>query len=206
VDGSDRDVSHPRMLKTSYKRHSTLHKTGFTLIEILIAIALIVIIGLIAVPILRPSAKANERSLFITRLNGLLRTAVLIGEKNHTLQRVVVDLDKKIVRLESESLTKNEQGESVFEPTKGLSSRRELAWPRFLTVQNFYIEGFDEMENVRGKSQGALWFFITPEGLAQDVIINMIDTKDTHKGKPATVGLVLNPFCVQFEEYDTFQK
>jgi hypothetical protein len=42
--------------------------------------------------------------------------------------------------------------------------------------------------------------------MAQDVVMNFIDTKDTQDGKPLQVGLVLNPFTAQFKTYDTFQK
>ena len=46
-----------------------------------------------------------------------------------------------------------------------------------------------------------------PDGMAQDVIINLVDTKDFLPDESARpVGLVLNPFSVQLKEYDTFQK
>jgi len=46
-----------------------------------------------------------------------------------------------------------------------------------------------------------------PDGLSQDVIINFIDSQDPlPDGKMRQIGLVLNPFTVQFKEYDSFQK
>jgi hypothetical protein len=51
-----------------------------------------------------------------------------------------------------------------------------------------------------------MWFYVIPGGMAQDVIINFIDTKDLYNNAPRSVGLVLNPFSAQFKIYDTFQK
>jgi hypothetical protein len=58
----------------------------------------------------------------------------------------------------------------------------------------------------RAKNVQELWFFLVPEGLAQQVTINMIDTVDTFDDKPRHIGLVLNPFLMQFKVYDAFAK
>ena len=57
-----------------------------------------------------------------------------------------------------------------------------------------------------GRQTTELWFFIVPEGLAQDVVINLLDMRDKDRGKAKQVGLVLNPFAAQFKSYDSFQK
>ncbi len=81
-----------------------------------------------------------------------------------------------------------------------------FAWPKNLEIKNFYVEGSDEMERIAGRPDGKIWFFVVPSGLAQNVIINFIDTLDRVNNKPRTIGLVLNPFSAQFKVYDTFQK
>jgi hypothetical protein len=110
------------------------------------------------------------------------------------------------MRIEIDTDTKDDKGEPIFEPVKGLSISRSLAIPKQLEFQQFFIEGFDEMARSSGRMTGQMWFFIVPDGLAQDVIINMIDTQDRVQGKPATIGLVLNPFSAHFEVHDSFQK
>ncbi len=184
----------------------TKYKSGFTLIEILIAIAIIAILGAVAVPFLRPRSTSNERTLFISRLNGLLRVAVTTAQKTGMAQRIVVDIEKHTVHLESETTKKNDKGEPIFEPTRGLAVSRTFSWPKNIKIQQLYIEGSDEMDRPGGSVARTVWFFITPAGLAQDVIINMIDSQDVTRGKPRQVGLVLNPFTAHFDEYDSFQK
>ena len=80
-----------------------------------------------------------------------------------------------------------------------------LEWPEQFQIQNFFIEGYDE--RARSARQNVFFFYIMPDGMAQDVIINLYDTKDVLPDEsPRPVGLVLNPFSVQLKEYDTFKK
>jgi prepilin-type N-terminal cleavage/methylation domain-containing protein len=184
---------------------STRIRLGFTLIEIMVAIAIVVVLATIVIPAIKPRNPANERTLFITQFNALLRAAVHMGAKTNKTQRVVVNLEKRIVSLETETDKKDDKGEPVYAPTKGLSSKRVITIPKNLQIKNLYIEGADEMERFESSTKTA-WFFITPEGRAQQVTINIIDIQDKIKGKPRVLGLVLNPFSAQFEEHDTFQK
>ena len=45
--------------------------------------------------------------------------------------------------------------------------------PENFEVREFFIEGLNEMKG--GKKVDKMWIFVTPEGLAQEVIINVID-------------------------------
>ena len=63
------------------------------------------------------------------------------------------------------------------------------------------------MARIVGGTTQRVWFYLMPQGLAQSVVINMIDRSDTTKvpkGQP--VGLVLNPLSVQFRAYNAFQQ
>jgi hypothetical protein len=51
-----------------------------------------------------------------------------------------------------------------------------------------------------------IFFYVIPEGLSQEVTINFIDKKDSIDGRARMIGLVLNPFTVQFKVYDRFAK
>jgi hypothetical protein len=42
--------------------------------------------------------------------------------------------------------------------------------------------------------------------MAQNVVINFLDTQDLRDDQPRQVALVLNPFTALFKTYDTFQK
>jgi len=187
-------------MQTNNKKVSS----GFTLIEILVAIALIAIMATVVIPNLRPRDPVKERQSFIARLNALTRMAwhgTLSTGKTH---QIFVDLEQRKVQLKIDTGKTDSQADPIFEPVKGSFINTALTWPKNLEIKNFAIEGYDEME--RTGPAGKLWFFVVPGGLAQAVTINMIDSNDKVGGRARTVGLVLNPFSAQFKTYDTFQK
>ena len=182
---------------------SGTYKKGFTLIEILIAIAFIGLMATVVVPNLGRRKPKEERKAFIAKLNSLVQlswqNAILTGK----LQRVLFDFTNQRVTLEQSTDTKGHK----FAPLKRSYLQTEIAWPQRYQVKNFFIEGFDEATRFVGKKTGQTWFYIVPDGLTQRVTINLLDTAD--KGadrRPAKVGLVLNPFNARFNVYDTFKK
>ena len=79
--------------------------------------------------------------------------------------------------------------------------------PKIWEIKNFFIKGRDELSTTTSHATDTLWFYITPEGVAQEVIINMLDTNDTGaNNNPAQASAVLNPFTLQFTLYDEFQQ
>lgn len=172
----------------------------------MVAIALIAIMATVVIPNLRPRKPAAERKEFIGKLNALMRVAwynTLITTKSH---RLFFDMGKNIVRLEHETDKKDETGQPAYAAAKNGYMATTIPWPKHLEIKNFYIEGFDEMSRSQDRARATIWFFIVPSGVAQNVIINFLDTQDKVAGKSQQFGLVLNPFTAQFKEYDTFQK
>src|ERR1700733_521982 len=181
-------------------------KQGFTLIEILIAIAIMGIMIAVVVPNFRRLFPAREREQFVSNLSALTRYAwqhALIERKNH---KVVFYFTAKKIWVEMATGTlKN--GQPEFAPIKGAYITTSLAIPKSIEIKNFIIEGYDEISRYGGSSKAAQsWFFITPDGLTQTVTINFVSNKETSAGKPRQFGLVLNPFNAQFKVYDSFQK
>lgn len=184
-------------------------KNGFTLFEILIALALIALLGTVIVPNLTTRVPAAERKAFVANLNALVGFAWQQALITNKLHKVSVDLGKKLisVSVRSDAPADSKQKDEPFEPIKQANIKTSLVWPDNLVVKNFYIEGFDEAARYgSGRKMEETWFFIVPEGLAQDVVINITDTKDRSRGRPKQIGLVLNPFTAQFKEYGTFQQ
>jgi prepilin-type N-terminal cleavage/methylation domain-containing protein len=182
-------------------------KQGFTLIEILIAVALMTIMAMVVVPNLSKKSAGQERIAFIARLNSLTRLAWQNALVQNKLHRVVFDFKKKTAVLEQETNQKDSKGQPKFEPVKVTYVDTVLSWPEFLQIKNFYIEGFDELSRFAGRDTGQTWFFVVPDGLTQKVTINVADSKDRDAGgRPKKIGLVLNPFNAQFTAYDTFKK
>lgn len=183
------------------------YKKGFTLIEILVAIAIIAVMATVVIPNLMPRRPEKERKDILAKLDALTRLAwynALTKQKTH---KVLFDFDKKRVSLEVETDKKDSDGNPLFEPVKtGGYIKSSFVWPKHLDVKNFYVEGFDEIGKRSDRGAGQVWFFVIPDGLAQQVTINFLDMLDRPQGKPRSIGLVLNPFLAQFKEYDTFQK
>ena len=177
---------------------------GFTLLEIIIAVAIIGLVAVIVIPNFMGRTPYYERKETIAKLNALTQLAwqnALIENKIH---KIKFDFNAGKVSLEVET---DEKGEQEFKPLVRTHLDTEFAWPDHFEVKQFLIEKRDAMKEYMGGESRVMWFFVMPDGLTQDVIINFVDVKDLlPDGKARPVGLVLNPFNAQFREYDTFQK
>jgi len=182
------------------------NQNGFTLLEILIALLLIGLLARVIVPNFQRLMPQYERKQFIGRLNEILQLGWQRAIITNKICKVVFAIDTRKVSLQITTGKKNRQGEELFEPIKGQYLKTLFTWPDQFKFKQFFIEGFDEMARFVGRKSASIWFYIVPEGLAQDVIINILDMKDLKNNKPRMIGLVLNPFTAQFNVYDTFQK
>ena len=186
---------------------SGISKHGFTLIEIMITLAIIGLMAAVIGPNLGRKKAGQERKEFLARLSSLTQLAWQNALTHNKLYKVSFDFKKRTVSLEQATNQKDAKGESKFEPVKIPHLQTSISWPEFLQVKNFYIEGFDEATRFAGRDTGETWFFVVPDGLTQRVTINVTDNKDRDaNGRPKKIGLVLNPFNAQFTVYDSFQK
>jgi len=173
------------------------HKQGFTLIEIVVAIVIVAIVAAIVVPNLRPRP-ADRRREFISQFSALVGLAWYNAVVNHKISRVFVDVKKQIASVQIQS---EKAGAALnFEPIKGKYLASTLKWPTNIEVREFILNGKVDTQLTE------FWFVIMPSGLAQEVILNMIDKNDQRGGQPKQFSLVLNPFSAQFTIYDQFQK
>jgi prepilin-type N-terminal cleavage/methylation domain-containing protein len=182
-------------------------KHGFTLIELLITIAIIAVLSAIVLPNMTRSQVGYERKSFIAALNSLLKYAQSHAIITYTNQQIVLDLKNRIMELREQTDKKDPKGEIIYRKAPSGYINTTVKIPENIDVKNFIIEGFDEMGRSSIKKTGDFWFFVVPEGMAQEVTMNFVDTQDRlYNDKPRPIGLVLNPFTAQFKEYDTFQK
>ncbi len=185
---------------------SGVNNKGFTLFELLIVLALIALLSAIVIPNLPKATLRYEREKFISRLNALVKLGWQQAVIQYKVHQVSFDIGKDRVLLSIDSGRRDRNNDPIFEPVKGLYLSTSFEIPNQFRIKQFFIEGFDEMSRFVGKKTAEVWFYIVPEGMTQDVVINLIDLKDLKNGKPRQVGLVLNPFNAQFKIYDTFQK
>ena len=183
-----------------------MNKRGFTLLEIMIVLVIMAIFSAVVIPNIPRMQPRYEREQFIARLNALVQLGWQQAIIEHRVCKVVFDFGKSLVSLHVATAKKEQIGEPKFKPIKGLYLSTSFTLPDNLKVRQFFIEGFDEMARFVGKKTAEVWFYIMPEGLAQDVILNLFDMKDRRNTKPRPISLVLNPFSAQFKVYDEFQK
>ncbi len=161
--------------------------------------------GAIVIPNLRYLMPHYKRNEFISRIAALVQFGwqdALITQKVH---RLFFDLNKGTIRLEIET-KKSEQGKEFFEPATRENAPVMYQWPENIEIKQFYIEG-KNMMGLAGIKTETIWFYFVPEGLVQDVIINVTDTKELDAaGKPKNFSLTINPFSAQVKTHEGFEK
>lgn len=180
---------------------------GFTLIEIVVVIMLIAILGAITIPNLRSRNPGYARKQFFDQLEAVVNVAQLEAVKKNTAHRIFFNLQNRQVRLEAATKQTTQNGTPVYKSVSTPHIKTNLQWPQNLEIKNFFVKGRDEISGTSSHVTDTLWFYIVPEGVAQDAIINMLDTNDLDaNNNPAQASAVLNPFTLQFTLYDEFQQ
>lgn len=182
------------------------NRFGFTLLELLITIAIIGLLSAIIVPNIQRTTPRYEREAFVARFNTLMQYGWQQSLVTHNIQRITVDMAKQIITLATATGEKDTAGELIFKPIVDAVEDTEIAIPDQIQIKQFFIEGFDMMTKFARSKTATVWFYLVPEGMAQNVVINFLDMHDTRDDQPRPMALVLNPFTAQFKTYDTFQK
>lgn len=183
---------------------NSARRSGFSLLELVIVIALMAIMAIAVLPNLRKSTTSQPQE-FVVKLNALMQSAWQQALLSGRVQKIIFNFStKKIVLHECISAGKT-SAEDKFVPVTGTYLETELDLPLGYTMNNFYVDGKDEM--MRSGKRETVFFYVMPAGMAEPVIINMSFVDEDHSEQPVwKFGMVLNPFSAQFEYYDTFQR
>jgi prepilin-type N-terminal cleavage/methylation domain-containing protein len=183
------------------------NKHGFTLIELMLAMMIMGIMAGIMIPMIQQMRPQGVQREFARKFNELCLFAwqnALSMQKTH---RIFFDFKKRLIAVQIESqpstsLTK----EADFKDVDIKYVNTHYTWPDQLSFKHMYINGQEKLQQAGVKVTTA-WFYIIPDGLTQEVIINTVDNKLLDaQGAPVKMGLVVNPFTAQVKRYDAFQK
>ena len=191
------------------KNESVLgNKPGFSLIEIMIAIALVGILLAVAVPNLLGRRAVQERKAFPAQLNAIMSEVWLRGLETGKIHKVTFDLEHRHLQISVQTDKLDGEKKPVFEPIKLHFSSNTYTWPETFDIQQLYVQKIDEIAagGLSRKTEN-IWFYVMPDGMTQEVIINGVYQPDNQSEKDAKqFSIVLNPFTAQCVMYDTFQK
>ena len=171
----------------------------------MVAIAIIALLATMIIPNLGVIRPEYQRKAFVQKLNSMMNLATAGSIADGRTYQLFFDIKNKLVSVRKDSGRKDSKNQAIFELVQVPYGDASFEIPDGYVFKNFYIEGADELR--RHGATNEVWFFVTPSGLAQTVVINIIDTLDVSRSEQGEIiGLVLNPFTAQYSEYDTFQK
>jgi len=182
-----------------------IRQRAFTLIEVMISLAIIAMLAALVLPNLRTRTPRHEREKFVARLGAQVQAAWQHALVTHTLHKVVFDFKKRRVHVAYATKQRDEKGQLRFKTLNNWHGVQPMVWEPQFKIKQFIIEGFDEMTRFSDRAVAESFFYVVPDGLTQAVTINFFDTKDTIGRKPRQCSLVLNPFTARFSYYDSFQ-
>ena len=190
------------------------NKPGFSLIEMLMVLGLIMIISSLVMPSLRRRPDKYERQLFIDRLNGVVAAARHQSMISLMPHRIVFKLGSKGAATWIDQVwiegpgplkQKDRDGNWVYER---ISSRRDtdhMGQQKRFRLRQFKIEDHDELQRYAdkpgssGNQTGEIWFFVVPDGLTQEVQLEVVDSAPMVRVSDKRMVLTLNPFTGRFE-------
>ncbi len=177
------------------------NKPGFSFLELTVVLLILAVVAAVAVPNLLRKDPQQQRQLFVQQFDNLIEeesTRALLSGIPH---KILLNTHTK----ELSVMPEQQKNDTKDAPNTTVVAR--LAWPEHLDIEQFYIQGADEFAvKNSGKETDTVWFYVVPDGMAQEVIINGKDTKDVRSvDEIAPWSFVLNPFTLRFKLYEEFQ-
>lgn len=175
--------------------------SGFSLLEILVVMFIIGFMTTFGLRVLRNVRPAFKQEQFVDNVRTLLAVAWQRALSTGKVHRVYFDLEKRVMATEMQTNEPQEDKE-VFAPITRAYDAASFTWPKSITFKEFYIQGTNGL-NTGGRKTNAIWFYVVPDGMVQEVIINI---EEAVGDSSLPLSLVINPFTAQLATYETFQK
>lgn len=178
---------------------------GFSLLELLVVMFLIGLMTTFIIPTLQNLRPAHKQDQFVNNCRTVLAIAWQKALATGKLHRVYFDLAKRIMRAEVQT-SEPDAKEETFGTVQRAYDEAEFTWPSVITIKEFFIEGTERLHSA-GSQAEAVWFYVVPDGMVQEVVMNIEDMSSTdERGQGVPLGIVINPFTVQLRTYDAFQQ
>lgn len=158
---------------------------GFSLIEVLVALLIVALLVSISVPRFRSAGPSAVKKLTLA-LNKFMLEAKQTALETNQIIKINVNAQANPKKVSLVDAT----GKTI----------KTIEWPSFIEIADFF---FDKKH---GQGSDEMWYYINSDGIAQEVIFNVVDMQEREKDMQAgSYGLILNPFTSQFKLYDAFQ-
>lgn len=185
----------PKKVKKTGSVCGMKNKLGFSLLEIMIAIAIIGLVMAVGVPNYRARLVRLERDTFFANLKGIIEFARQRAMVSNKISKVTFDIANHTAWIELQTQQKDIKGEPLFERIKSGPARASITWNERFVFRSFVIEGVDELARYgAGKTTEEVWFFIVPDGIVQEVMFTVADTRDMIRKKAHQFVCTINPF------------
>lgn len=179
-------------------------RSGFSLLELMVALALLGVVAYVMIPSFTGKSHKKEWATFTELCTQIAQAARLKALTSGHLHRVVFDLPAKKLSLE-EVISIDIQGkEEVVPALLDFSKQPFYEWAPFFECTAFFVQGINEfLEHSAGSTLDKVWFYVTPEGIAQSVEIFFSDSRSLPSTEPIRFKMVLDPLHMQFSYDET---
>ena len=177
---------------------------GFSLLELMIVLALIGLLGAFVVPNLFRTKHGAERKEFLTSFETLLKDAVLRSIVENETHQIYIDIVHELIQTRIYDETSIEANQhKQFTRVQDNQYLTEIKFSKQFKFQNFFINGVEEL--VAGTAALDILFYIMPDGTSQAIIANVIDQDEDGSVSDVNFSFVINPFYARMSVYETFQ-
>ena len=120
---------------------------------------------------------------FTADSNAIVLNEAALKELGYTVntavgKKIYFDLKRRTVELQQETGMDKATGERLFSTIKSPRFKSEFKLNDFIEFRNFYINTPQGIKDQMTQSVNDVWFFITGDGIAQSVVINIVDTRE----------------------------
>jgi prepilin-type N-terminal cleavage/methylation domain-containing protein len=188
---------------TTEHRLEMIHRNGFSLIEMMIVIALIATMATLILPRMIGRQPSTEWPSIVDDLNNLVifaRQEAISSQGIYRLTFKSVIEGRDLVLIEQEKKDPEKPQQKIYEQVSSSYLKTRYKFPEAVKIKALYA-GREEMLS---DNKGTGHCYIISDGLVQDVFLHLTRTPNEKDKKEINVTLKMMPFFGRFELLDGF--